>query len=57
MLSIHHRYLYKSINAVRYEIAIYSENYTKHINYSVGRMQRESLEVKVEVVYMVTTLL
>lgn len=55
MLSIHHRY--KSINAVRYEIRIYSKYYTKHINYSVGRRQRESLEVKVEVVYMVTTLL
>jgi hypothetical protein len=40
-----------------YEIAIYSENYTKHIIYSVSRMQREYLEVKVEVVYMVTTLL
>jgi hypothetical protein len=47
----------KSINAVSFEIAVHSENYTKHINYSVGRMQRESLEVKVEVVYMVTTLL
>jgi hypothetical protein len=47
----------KSINAVSFEIAIHSENYTKHINYSVGRLQRESLEVKVEVVCMVTTLL
>lgn len=47
----------KSINAVSFEIAIHSENSTKHINYSAGRMQRESLEVKIEVVYMVTTLL
>ena len=45
------------VNAVRYEIAIHSENYAKHINLSVGRMQRQTLEVKVEVVYIVTTLL